>query len=82
MATDYTALDAAILEHIRSGSPVHPMHARACHTAAIMLNTKWAYNERIVIGNRLRALRRAGKIQHVKTSPDYGWIIVEPPTDG
>lgn len=84
MATDYTALDAAILEHIRSGSLWHPMHASTCRTALARVNPAWARHPH-KIADRLQALRKAGKIQHVKLSPcgaDHGWVIVEPPTDG
>lgn len=77
MKPDYTALDAAILKHIRSGSPCHPMHAKACREVSQMLWPGWAHHtERI--HNRLQALRKAGKIRH-RRSAGHGWIVVEEP---
>lgn len=82
MATDYTALDAAILEHIRSGKPNHPMYVKACRDLASLASKSESWR---TIDCRLQALRKAGRIRHVKPSPcgpDHGWVIVEPPADG
>ena len=82
MKPDYTALDAAILEHIRSGLPVHPMYATACRIALARVNPAWV-NHCHKIADRLQALRKAGKIQLVVPWPWAGghyWAIVEEPT--
>jgi len=83
MPTDYTALDAAILEHIRSGSPWHPMYTSTCRTALARVNPAWAHHPH-KIADRLQALRKAGKIRHDGSNPNgasHGWIIVEAPTN-
>jgi hypothetical protein len=85
MATDYTALDAAILEHLRSRSPVHPMYARACEELARLASASEPFR---TIDRRLQALRKAGRIRFVGVMEPRGavgermvrrWIIVEEP---
>ena len=82
MKPDYTALDAAIIEHIRSGSLVHPMYANACRTELARVNPAWIHIP-YIISERLQVLRKAGKIQHRRGAgrAGHGWIILEPPTD-
>ena len=75
MTRDYSALDAAILEHIRSWSPVHPMYAEACRKAS---KARVGISVQQIIANRLSALRKAGKIQH-RRGAGHGWSIVEDP---
>lgn len=83
MKTDYTTLDAAILAHIRSGSPVHPMYARDCITALTLTRVEWVHHPH-KIADRMQTLRKAGKIRHVRPIPagvDHGWTIVEDQAD-
>lgn len=75
MKPDCTALDAAILEHIRSGSPVNPVNAEACREAC---DNPAGITISQIIYNRLSALRKAGKIQH-RRGAGHGWSIVEEP---
>ena len=79
MATDYTALDAAILEHLRIGKG-HPKNSRTCQEVAIRTHPGWYHA--ITIANRLQALRKAGTIQYDRGAPKGGWILVEPSTYG
>ena len=80
MATDYTALDAAILEHLRIGKG-HPKYSPACREAAMRIYSP-GWHHAITIADRLQALRKAGKIQYDRGAPKGGWIIVKPFTDG
>ena len=70
MATDYTALDAAILEHIRIGKG-HPKNSRTCQEVAIRTHPGW-WGFKSVILSRLQALRKAGKIQYDRCG---GWHL-------
>lgn len=70
MATDYTALDAAILEHLRIGKG-HPMYSRRCREAAMRIYSPgWSGQQIITL--RLQALRKAGTIQYDKST---GWHL-------
>ena len=69
MATDYTALDAAILERLRTGKG-HPKYSRTCVEAARRIHPGW--HHAITMANRLQALRKAGKIQYDKST---GWHL-------
>ena len=79
MVTDYTALDAAILEHLRTGKG-HPKYSRTCAEAARRIHPGWYHS--ITIAIRLQALRKAGKIQYDRGAPKGGWILVEPHSGG
>ena len=70
MATNYAALDAAILEHLRIGKG-HPKYSRRCGEAARRIHPGW--HHAITIANRLQALRRAGKTQYDRS---IGWHLV------
>lgn len=71
MATDYTALDAAILECLRTGKG-HPKYSRRCGEAAMRIHPGWHHV--ITITNRLQALRRAGKTQYDRR---IGWHLAQ-----
>jgi hypothetical protein len=86
MPTDYTALDAAILKHIRfheNGSPVHPMYSRPCNAAARLASSSEPFR---TIDRRLQALRKAGKIRFIAVMAGKRtvrrWVLLEAPTNG
>ena len=72
MATDYTALDAAILRHLRTGKG-HPMYSRRCREAAMRIYSP-GWSSQQIITHRLQALRRAGKTQYDRA---IGWHLAQ-----
>ena len=70
MAADYTALDAAILERLRTGKG-HPKYSRTCvETARRIYSPGWSGQQ--IITHRLQALRKAGTIQYDRS---IGWHL-------
>lgn len=68
MPTDYTALDAAILEHIQV-STAHPWPAMEKHCESIRINL---WQRQRTIARRLQVLRKAGKIRYRRST---GWML-------
>ena len=79
----HAALDAAILEHIKTGNNWHPMYAGSCVKIAIHIDSEKPDR---VIDRRLQALRKARKIKYVgklSARKDHGWVLATPaPTPG
>lgn len=67
MPANYTALDAAILEHIQV-STAHPWPAMANHHELIRINL---WQRQRTIARRLQVLRKAGKIRYSRST----WML-------
>lgn len=84
MGGTYEALDTLILEHLEREPWRHPIYVRALLEAArqaLSLGSDAGDDkEWRLIDRRLQALRRAGKIRHVReTGLKPRWEVVSPP---
>lgn len=78
---DFSALDDAILKHVRARRAPHPIYARHLNTLAAPLATVTSAGPDTyrLIDRRLQALRKRGLIQPDRKGP-CGWRAVEEAT--